>query len=113
MEFFWWAPDWRFALEKGSLWEILKSAIMVASHSPVLVIVVVEMLNNIWHEWNGIHYRSSHSQIPIWSLLQKSVAHVRALTELCNNNKERRWLEKDLEKLDRASKPPMIFVHAP
>lgn len=53
----------------NSLWEIIKGSIVRACCSPIPIIIVVEMLNNIWRERNRCSYNNDHSQIPIRHLL--------------------------------------------
>lgn len=70
------------------------------------MIVIVNMLQNIWKERNTIRYQGNKAQLPIWRLLELSVTYVIALIEVYHSVKKKRRLLLDLDVLKRASTRP-------
>lgn len=66
----------------NNLWGIIHFGILRSCRSPILLVIIIDMLHNIWLERNTIHYKASTSQLPIHTLLQQSVKHVNALMDV-------------------------------
>lgn len=73
---------------KGSLGEILYEGIMRAQRSPIILVIIVEMLVGTWRERNSVCYSGIRSQIPVKRLLSGAKAHCRALVNTCESRKK-------------------------
>lgn len=93
---------------KGSLEEMLYAGITRAQQSPVILVIIVEMLGRIWRERNALGYHGERVRIPIQRLLTATKAHSRALQETSESERKcRRW-EEEIAILHEATNPPQL-----
>lgn len=94
---------------KDSLWSIIHVGVITSRRSPISLIVIVDMLQSTWQEWNEVWYRGNRMQLPIRQLLRLLVPHAQALIDSCSNVKKSRMWNVDLEILIRVANLPPIL----
>lgn len=88
------------------LWGIIHLGGLRARRSPIPIIIILDLLQSMWNEWNNIHYRGNRAQMPIRQLLRLSITHVKALMDTCTSVKKRKKWDSELHFLDLAANMP-------
>lgn len=94
---------------QDTLWGIIHFGALRARRSPIPLVIIVDLLHDIWTEQNAIRYRGDQSQLPIRQLLYHSLTHVKALIEICKSDKKKRRWELELCYLELAANPPLFY----